>query len=105
MLNTLYIDWQPNVEIFNLFGYSVRWYAMGWIMSILVPYFIVRWLYKDQGIDPVLDKKGKWVETGKFDPLVFYCFCPTGALHLLRAKLFSHFRSRLGGDVPAYQVR
>ena len=57
MLNTLYIDWQPNVEIFNLFGYSVRWYAMGWIMSVLVPYFIVRWLYKDQGIDPVLTRK------------------------------------------------
>ncbi len=37
-------------------------------------YLIVRELYEQQQLDPALDKRGKKVSTGKFDPLIFYCF-------------------------------
>lgn len=81
-----FIDWQPSMELFKLGNYPVRWYSMCWVIGILGAYFLVRWLFKDQVIDPVPEKKkGKFtwntapvyqetVPTGKFDPLIFYCF-------------------------------
>ena len=64
MMNLLnYIVWQPDIEAFRLGPIAVRWYGLMWIIGIIVAYFVVRRLYKEQKIKDEL-----------FDPLIFYCF-------------------------------
>lgn len=58
-----YILWNPDVEAFHLFGFSVRWYSLCWLIGLLLAYFIVQRLYKQQKIKDEL-----------FDPLFLYCF-------------------------------
>lgn len=70
----LFIDWQPSGEIFQLGNFSVRWYSMCWIVGILLANLLMKRLYALEGIDPAPDAKGKLQPTGKFDPLIFYCF-------------------------------
>ena len=54
-----YIIWNPDVKAFGF----LRWYSLCWLIGLLGAYFIVRQLYKRQGIKPEL-----------FDPLFVYCF-------------------------------
>ena len=63
MVNLAFIDWQPSIEIFNISGYSIRWYSMLWVVGLMAAYFIVQRLYQKQGI-----------AEEKFEPLLFYCF-------------------------------
>ena len=58
-----YILWNPDVEAFHLFGFSVRWYSLCWLIGLVLAYFIVQRLYKHQKIKDEL-----------FDPLFLYCF-------------------------------
>ena len=58
-----YILWNPDVEAFHLFGFSVRWYSLCWLIGLVLAYFIVQHLYKQQKIKDEL-----------FDPLFLYCF-------------------------------
>lgn len=73
-MTTLFIDWNPSIEVFTLGSLTVRWYALCWMAGLAAAYLIVRRLYQAEGIDPVRTAKGKWEPTGKFDPLVFYAF-------------------------------
>lgn len=57
------IIWDPNPELFNLFGISIRYYGLLWAVGIFFAYLIVRYQYKDKKIDQK-----------KFEPLLFYCF-------------------------------
>mgnify|MGYP001656949068 CR=1 FL=1 len=43
-----YILWNPDVEAFHLFGFSVRWYSLCWLIGLVLAYFIVQRLYKQQ---------------------------------------------------------
>ena len=70
----LFIDWQPSVEAFSIGPVVVRWYALCWVLGIMFGFFFVRGMYKQEQIDPVPDRHGKLQPTGKFDPLLFYCF-------------------------------
>ena len=70
----LFIDWQPSVEAFSVGPVTVRWYALCWVLAILSGFLFVRWMYRQEQIDPAPDKRGKLQPTGKFDPLLFYCF-------------------------------
>ena len=64
MTNLLnYITWNPPVEAFSVFSFSFRWYSLCWLFGLVVAYFVVRKLYKEQKIEDEL-----------FDPLFFYCF-------------------------------
>lgn len=58
-----YIYWSPNVTVFNLFGFSVRWYALCWCAALLLAFFNMRKLYRLQNLS---DKV--------FEPLFYYCF-------------------------------
>lgn len=58
-----YILWNPDVEAFHLFGFSVRWYSLCWLIGLVLAYLIVQRLYKQQKIKDEL-----------FDPLFLYCF-------------------------------
>ena len=63
MLPLLSIHWNPDPELFNLFGISIRYYGLLWIVGLVFSYFIVRRQYRDRRIPD-----------DKFDPLFFYCF-------------------------------
>ncbi|MCQ2112468.1 MAG: prolipoprotein diacylglyceryl transferase [Bacteroidaceae bacterium] len=63
MNNFLFIDWQPSLEVFSIGNFSVRWYSLMWVLGLAAAYFIVKKLYKQQGISEE-----------KFDPLFIYCF-------------------------------
>lgn len=64
MVNLLsFIVWNPNPIAFHLGHFGVRWYALCWLAGLLLAYFVVKWLYKDQH-----------VKDEYFDPLFIYCF-------------------------------
>lgn len=63
MYSLLNINWNPNPELFNLFGLSIRYYGLLWAVGIFFAYVIVQYQYRDKGI-----------EEKKFEPLFFYCF-------------------------------
>ena len=63
MLPLLYIHWNPDPELFNLFGISIRYYSLLWVIGLAFAYFIVRKQYRDRRI-----------ADDKFEPLLFYCF-------------------------------
>ena len=58
-----YINWNPDMEIFRIGGFALRWYSTCWILALLSGYLIVRALFR----------KYK-VEDKKFEPLFLYCF-------------------------------
>ena len=59
----LYILWTPDLEIFRIGNFAIRWYSTCWLIGLALAYFIVKWLYKDQK-----------VKDAYFDPLFMYCF-------------------------------
>ncbi|ADV42699.1 prolipoprotein diacylglyceryl transferase [Bacteroides helcogenes] len=63
MLSLLTINWSPDPELFKLFGFSIRYYALLWIVGLALAYFIVQRQYRD-----------KKIGDDKFEPLFFYCF-------------------------------
>ena len=58
-----YIIWNPSEVAFSIGSFSVRWYSLCWLVGLVVAYFVVKRLYKEQKINDEL-----------FDPLFFYCF-------------------------------
>ena len=63
MYSLLNINWNPNPELFNLFGISIRYYGLLWAVGIFFAYVVVHYQFRD-----------KKIEEKKFDPLFFYCF-------------------------------
>lgn len=59
----LSINWNPNPELFNLFGLSLKYYGLLWAIGIGLAYKVVHYQYRD-----------KKIEEKKFEPLFFYCF-------------------------------
>ncbi len=58
MLHTFnFIVWNPSIT----FG-PIRWYSLCWLIGLVLAYFVVRRLYREQHIKDEL-----------FDPLFFYC--------------------------------
>lgn len=57
------INWNPDPELFKVFGISIRYYGLLWAIGIFLAYIVVRYQYRD-----------KKIEEKKFDPLFFYCF-------------------------------
>lgn len=71
MLPLLSINWDPNPELFNLFGHiPVRYYGLLWVIGIACSYFVVRYQYRD-----------KKIGDDKFEPLFFYCFSASSSEH------------------------
>ena len=63
ILHPLFISWNPSEVICHLGPIAVRWYGMCWLVGIVLGYFTVKWLYRDQKVKDEL-----------FDPLFIYCF-------------------------------
>lgn len=63
MFNLLSIVWNPELELFRLFGLPVRYYSLMWCIGLVVAYFLVRKFFKDRKISD-----------DTFEPLFIYCF-------------------------------
>lgn len=59
----LYIYWNPSEVIFHIGSFGVRWYAMCWLVGLLLGTLLMAKLYKDEKIPEE-----------KFDPLFMYIF-------------------------------
>ncbi len=53
-MNISFIHWNVDPEIFNLFGFSLRYYGVLFAGGIFLSAFILRWIFKKENID--LDK-------------------------------------------------
>lgn len=42
----LSINWNPNPELFNLFGISIRYYGLLWAIGIFFAYVVVHYQYQ-----------------------------------------------------------
>ena len=96
MLPLLSINWDPNPELFNLFGHiPVRYYGLLWVIGIACSYFVVRYQYRD--------KKSAMTSLNRCSSTVFrYPHRSTpGTLPVLSAGILSS--SFLGDDI-AYTV-
>ena len=62
-MTTLFIDWQPQAELFSVGEYALRWYSLLWFVGLTLALVIVMRLYKQLHIDDE-----------KFEPLFPYCF-------------------------------
>ena len=93
MLPLLSINWDPNPELFNLFGHiPVRYYGLLWVIGIACSYFVVRYQYRD-----------KKIGDDKFEPLFFYCFFGILIGARLGHCLYSSCPMEVGNG-PAMQV-
>ncbi len=50
-MNFLFIDWQPSIDAFSIFGFGVKWYSILWCVGLIVAYQVVQRLYKQQNIE------------------------------------------------------
>ncbi|MEA5140819.1 prolipoprotein diacylglyceryl transferase [Arcicella rigui] len=44
-----YIDWHTSPEIFNLFGFPIRWYGLMFASAFLAGYQVLSYMYKKEG--------------------------------------------------------
>lgn len=62
MSSLLSITWDPDIEVFSIFGISIRYYSILFVTGLILAYWVISKLYKDQKIP-----------AEKFDPLFIYC--------------------------------
>ena len=58
-----YFVWNPDAELFSIFGMPLRYYTLMWGIGLVAGYFVVKKLYKKQQIPDTI-----------FDPLWIYCY-------------------------------
>lgn len=58
-----YILWNPDTTAFQIGSFGLRWYSLCWLIGLVLAYFIVKWLYRDQRL-----------KDEDFEPLFLYCF-------------------------------
>ncbi len=61
-----YIDWQPSPEIFNLFGFSIRWYGLLFVAGFIIGLKLMEKMFAHERINKA------WL-----DPLFFYVIIAT----------------------------
>jgi phosphatidylglycerol:prolipoprotein diacylglycerol transferase len=44
-----FIDWNPDPEIFNLFGFSIRWYGLCFATAFLAGFQVLSYIFKKEG--------------------------------------------------------
>ena len=62
-MNLAFITWNPDIFLFHIGSFGVRWYSLCWAIGLLSVYLLEEKLFREQCIPEE-----------KFDPLVFYCF-------------------------------
>ena len=59
----LFIHWNPDIFLFHIGSFGVRWYSLCWAIGLISVYLLEHKLFREQRIPEE-----------KFDPLVYYCF-------------------------------
>ena len=54
MINTLFVNWNVDPEIFSLGALSVRWYGLLFISGFILGWFIFKWFFKREGVPEAL---------------------------------------------------
>ena len=49
-MNSTYIHWNPDPEIVNIFGISIRYYGLLFISGLILCIYILGWIYKRENI-------------------------------------------------------
>ena len=62
MHQLLHIVWNPEIEAFSIFGITIRYYSILFVTGLILAYWVISKLYKDQKIP-----------YEKFDSLFIYC--------------------------------
>lgn len=61
----LYIHWNPDPEIFNIGGFSIRWYGLLFALGFLFGYLIMQKIFKLENVDQkVLDRLSLYMLIG-----------------------------------------
>jgi phosphatidylglycerol---prolipoprotein diacylglyceryl transferase len=64
-MHLLIIPWDPNPEIFRIGPFAIRWYGLLFASSFLFGYFIMRKMFRNEGIaDIVLDRLTIYMAVG-----------------------------------------
>ena len=63
MNELLFILWNPDTIICHLGPVAIRWYSTCWLIGLLLAYFLVRHMFREQKLGDE-----------KFEPLFLYCF-------------------------------
>ena len=62
MWTLLTVSWNPDTEIFRIFGISLRYYGLLWVVGIAIAGYVIFRVFKDRGIGE-----------DKSSPLFIYC--------------------------------
>ena len=62
MHQLLHIVWNPEIEAISIFGITIRYYSILFVTGLILAYWVISKLYKDQKIP-----------YEKFDSLFIYC--------------------------------
>lgn len=62
-MESLFIHWNPDVEMFRFLSLSVRWYSFCWAVGLVSVFLLMQRLYKEQRLSEE-----------QFDPMFIYCF-------------------------------
>lgn len=57
------IEWNPSLELFSVGSFAIRYYSMWWLVGLVAAYFLLKHLYKCQGLS-----------NKDFDSLIVYGF-------------------------------
>ena len=47
---TLYVNWNPDPEIFHFGNFALRWYGVLFASGFVCGYFIIQWMFKKEKI-------------------------------------------------------
>jgi len=47
-----YIQWNPDPEIINIFGFSLRYYSLLFVSGLLLSMVALKWIFKKEGLPP-----------------------------------------------------
>lgn len=50
MHQLLHIVWNPEIEAFSIFGITIRYYSILFVTGLILAYWVISKLYKDQKI-------------------------------------------------------
>jgi prolipoprotein diacylglyceryl transferase len=101
MINILYIHWNPNPEIFNIFGFGIRWYGLLFASGFLFGYIIMQKIFLREQISmKVLDRLSIYMLVGTvvgarlghcflYEP-VYFLSHPWEILNIRQGGLASH---------------
>ncbi len=62
-MDTLFINWNPDVVALDLGFFAIRWYSLCWGIGLISVYLLMHRLYKEQNISEE-----------QFEPMFMYCF-------------------------------